>query len=129
MMARSRSRRVPRFEAGSVELTTLLAASPRAVKHAPVRLSEALQAGRLVASRNTLPEQLVVTGVTLDLMCTLKGAPRGAMCRHMRVRPEELRAMEMLWEQLDHMRRFELVREAMRFVLALRLAQANGGSQ
>jgi len=123
MSCRSNGR--PTLAEGGVEGAALRTAL--GARAGRVRLAEALEAGRALGDEAGLPAAFVQAGIAFDLMCTPAGVPRARLCRALKLEPEELDAIELLWEQVCPDLRFDMVRRAVRFVVAVRCLR--GGRQ
>ena len=111
---------------GSVSLREQLGISqedPKVFK--PITLEEAIQAARVIADDTTIQPEMrprVEVGLILDLMPAHLTPRKEIIAKALDLSPRTIRRRELEWESFDQIERFDLVRHALRVVIATRAA-------
>lgn len=122
-MKRCRSDGAPRLGEGGVEGSALRAALGGPTRLAsPFRLHEVFDAADRIAEERSMRREFARIGFALDLMCGGRRVSRYRMSRALRIGVELVEVYELIWESLDPNIRFELARQAVRFIHANRIA-------
>ena len=89
----------------------------------PYTLDEALRAVQILARDESVPMEvrsLIPVGVVLDLMPAHLTPETPALASVLRLKPGTIRTRRLLWELVDEVERFEIVRRACGMILAWR---------
>lgn len=104
-----------------------------------IAISEAFDVAEMLAAESDLPRQLLLVGIVLDLMCTegssrcttdspmgksFARVVRSRVVRRYKLDLQTVKALEIVWELVDPLVRFDLARSAVRVIMARRM----GGS-
>lgn len=109
---------------GSVSLREQLGIEqedPRIFK--PISLEEAINASRMIADDTTIQPDMrnrVEVGLILDLMPAHLTPRKEAVAKALNLSTRTIRRRELEWEMIDPLDRFDLVRNALRVVVAER---------
>lgn len=89
----------------------------------PYTLDEALRAVQILARDESVPievRSLIPVGVVLDLMPAHLTPETPVLASVLRLKPGTVRTRRLLWELVDEVERFEVVRRACGMILAWR---------
>lgn len=91
----------------------------------PFSRAEALAAAAVISRDQGLPKDWLSVGICLDLLAASDANSRRSMRRALGIDAGYARAMETAWEALQPQTRIDLVRVAVRIVMARRLGGAS----
>lgn len=128
MRKRSRSESGPRLGEGGVEGSALRAAlGSRGLRQfRPYRMDEAFDAADMLAADRGIDRDLARIGISLDLICGARRLPKTRLCIALRMDRDLVELNELIWESLEPMFRFDIVRAAVQVIAARRLSERGG---